>query len=172
MDIRHRHKKIQNYLSSEEVMRWYIRHIFGIQISTFMWIFNTLLVTTIHHLQWMRESFQAKSGVIKPIEPYLHDIHLLEKLWLHEFSVQIHTTWSCSFKVISCRFSLFFFSHQWICVHSFHRDYRIQGTVSMLQHMVKTYGWLPFCLYLFYLFILNYVIHIISWNPFNLRGYK
>lgn len=42
----------------------------------------------------------------------------------------------------------------------------------MLQHMVKPYGWLLFRLYHFYLFILNYVIHIISWDLFNLHGYK
>lgn len=39
----------------------------------------------------------------------------------------------------------------------------------MLQHMVKPYAWLLLCLYYFYLFILKYVIHIISSDLSNLH---
>lgn len=41
----------------------------------------------------------------------------------------------------------------------------------MLQHMVKPYAWLLFCLYHFYLFILKHVIHVISSDLSHLHGY-
>lgn len=141
-------------------MRWYIRHILRIQINAFMWIFI--------HPYIISSEWGKAHKTISSWYPFIREIMTS---WIFTES-KYRLLDLVALKLFHVGFLYFFFSHQWICIHSFHRDYRIQGTVSMLQHMVKTYGWLLFCLYLLYLFILNYVIHIISWNPFKLLGYE